>query len=243
MQQRLASLRDEPLAFAHRGARAHARENTIEAFGLALRLGANGLETDAWLSRDGVVILDHDGIVRRRLRRRPLSRFERSALPRHMPTLAELVDHLGGNFDLSIDVKDPRGFVSIARVVRDTDLDPSRVWLCHPDRSLLIEHRRNLEGFRLVNSTRLKYVSEGLEKRVADLADSGIDAINMHHTDWNGGHVAMCHRFGRFALAWDVQYEDRLATLLRMGIDGMFSDHVDRMVAAYTAEIGHAPRR
>ncbi|MSZ18316.1 MAG: glycerophosphodiester phosphodiesterase, partial [Actinobacteria bacterium] len=43
MQQRLPSLVDEPIAFAHRGARAHAPENTISAFQLALKLGANGL--------------------------------------------------------------------------------------------------------------------------------------------------------------------------------------------------------
>src|SRR5262249_9005601 len=43
VQQRLPSLLDPPIAFAHRGARAHAPENTIEAFRLALRLGATGL--------------------------------------------------------------------------------------------------------------------------------------------------------------------------------------------------------
>ncbi|MGA1075335.1 MAG: glycerophosphodiester phosphodiesterase, partial [Ilumatobacteraceae bacterium] len=61
MQQRLPSLLDPPIMFAHRGARAHAPENTIEAFQLALRLGATGLESDAWLTADGVVVLDHDG--------------------------------------------------------------------------------------------------------------------------------------------------------------------------------------
>ena len=52
-------------AFAHRGARAHAPENTIEAFALALRLGATGLESDVWLTADGEAVLDHDGSVGR----------------------------------------------------------------------------------------------------------------------------------------------------------------------------------
>src|SRR5436189_6205813 len=47
------SLIDPPIGFAHRGARAHAPDNTIEAFSLALRLGATGLETDLWLTSDG----------------------------------------------------------------------------------------------------------------------------------------------------------------------------------------------
>ena len=50
-----------PVLFAHRGAKAHAPDNTLEAFELAVKLGATGLETDAWCTRDGEVVLDHDG--------------------------------------------------------------------------------------------------------------------------------------------------------------------------------------
>ena len=70
MSTRLPSLRRPPLLFAHRGARAYAPENTIEAFELALRLGATGLETDVWRTADGTVVLDHDGLHRRWLPRR-----------------------------------------------------------------------------------------------------------------------------------------------------------------------------
>ena len=41
------------IGFAHRGASADARENTLEAFRLALELGATGLESDVWLTADG----------------------------------------------------------------------------------------------------------------------------------------------------------------------------------------------
>jgi glycerophosphoryl diester phosphodiesterase len=37
-------------------------------------------------------------------------------------------------------------------------------------------------------------------------------------------------------LAWDLQHEELLRGVLRMGIDGVFSDHVDRMVDAFRAE-------
>src|SRR3954469_24335287 len=81
MQQRLPSLLDPPIAFAHRGAKAHAPENTIEAFALALRLGATGLEGDVGLTSDGVPVLDHDGVVRARLRSRPIAGLARDQLP------------------------------------------------------------------------------------------------------------------------------------------------------------------
>ena len=70
-------LRRPPIAFAHRGARAHAPENTLEAFRRALDLGATGLETDAWLTADGAVVLDHDGVAKRGLRRRPIAESRR----------------------------------------------------------------------------------------------------------------------------------------------------------------------
>jgi glycerophosphoryl diester phosphodiesterase len=49
-----------PLAFAHRGGSALAPENTLAAFDRAASLGADGLELDVRLSRDGVVVVHHD---------------------------------------------------------------------------------------------------------------------------------------------------------------------------------------
>src|SRR5262245_15522452 len=49
-----------PLVFAHRGGSALAPENTIEAFDNGLALGADGLELDVHLSRDGLVVVHHD---------------------------------------------------------------------------------------------------------------------------------------------------------------------------------------
>ena len=63
----------------------------------------------------------------------------------------------------------------------------------------------------------------------ARLQADGIDAMNMHHTDWTGGRVVMFHRFGRYALGWDAQFDRIIAELIRMGIDGIFSDHTDRL--------------
>jgi glycerophosphoryl diester phosphodiesterase len=49
-----------PQVFAHRGGGALAPENTIAAFDLGLALGAEGLELDVHLARDGVVVVHHD---------------------------------------------------------------------------------------------------------------------------------------------------------------------------------------
>jgi glycerophosphoryl diester phosphodiesterase len=54
-----------PLVFAHRGGGALAPENTTEAFDTGLALGADGLELDVRLSRDGAVVVHHDRTLER----------------------------------------------------------------------------------------------------------------------------------------------------------------------------------
>lgn len=49
-----------PLVYAHRGGAALRPENTIASFDNGLSLGADGLELDVHLSRDGVVVVHHD---------------------------------------------------------------------------------------------------------------------------------------------------------------------------------------
>jgi glycerophosphoryl diester phosphodiesterase len=221
--------------FAHRGGRAHAPDNTIEAFALGLRLGATGLEGDAWLTSDGDAVLDHDGYVRSGLRRRPIPRTARNDLPPHIPTLAGLYQACGNGFELSLDVKDVAAFDEIIAVARAAGGPLSRLWLCHPDLDVLVDWRKRCDDVRLINSTRLRWLARGPERRAAELAAEGIDGVNLHHSDWTGGLTTLFHRFERVAFGWDAQHERVLRGLLQMGIDGVFSDWVDRMVDAYRA--------
>lgn len=57
------------LIIAHRGASAHAPENTLAAFRLAFEHGADGLEFDVRLARDGVPVCIHDATLTRTARR------------------------------------------------------------------------------------------------------------------------------------------------------------------------------
>jgi glycerophosphoryl diester phosphodiesterase len=242
VQQRLPSVLDDPIAFGHRGARAHAPENTLAGFELALKLGANGLESDVWITADGVPVLDHDGVVKRSLgRTRPIGEMRRSALPSHIPSLAELIDRCGSDYDLSLDLKDAAsGQIVIDVVAESAPSMLERVWLCAAQWESLLPLRG--QGAKMVDSTRLSKMKEGPERRAAMMRDQGIDAVNLHHSDWNGGMVALFHRFDRVSFGWDMQEPHILQAALRMGLDGVYSDWVDRMVEVYAAELGQPPR-
>ena len=57
--------RSRPLVFAHRGGSALAPENTLAAFDRGLALGADGVELDVRLSRDGIPVVHHDATLDR----------------------------------------------------------------------------------------------------------------------------------------------------------------------------------
>jgi glycerophosphoryl diester phosphodiesterase len=225
-----------PITFAHRGARARHPENTIVAFRHALEAGAQGLETDAWTSADGEVVLVHDpflkyrraGLVPSRLR---VADATSAQLARHdVPTLRELYIELGVDYELSIDLKDPDVGARIIEVARDHDA-ATKLWLCSPSRRRLVELRDVGPEVQLVHSTFRSRLSEPLERHAADLAARGIDAMNLHHTEWTRGLVELFHRFDVRAFAWDVQEVRHLLGMLRIGIDAVYCDHVERMVA------------
>jgi glycerophosphoryl diester phosphodiesterase len=238
MQQRLPSQLAVPIGFAHRGARAMAPDNTIEAFRLALEHGATGLESDVWLTREGEPVLVHDGVLGR-IRKRKIADLRRDELPAWMPSLRDLIEACGTDFHLSLDIKDPRSAPSVIAVLSEVapELMP-RTWLCHADIGLLAELRQDHPTVKLVNSTRLARLPVGPERRAAELAAAGIDGVNLRKEDWNGGLVALFHRFERTAFSWDLQHDHELRDALRMGIDAVYSDHVDRMMAALEAEAG-----
>ena len=110
-------------AFAHRGGRAHGPDNTLATFQNALAQGATGLETDAWLTADGCVVLDHDGVLRAaKESKKPIADVRRDQLPAHIPTLSELYDACGTNFDLAVDVRRPNVAAAIIDALSRLDL-------------------------------------------------------------------------------------------------------------------------
>ena len=237
MATRIPALLVPPIGFAHRGARAHAPENTLEAFVLARDMGATGIETDAWMTADGEIVLNHDGAVgglptivsTRRLLGRPISGTPRSDLPAHIPTLGEYYEHCGTGLPLSVDVKDAAAFVGLVAVARSHGA-AERLWVCHHDADMLRAWRTAAPEVKLVHSTRLDRLPRGPERHGADLYESGVDAVNFHRDDWNGGLTTLYHRFDLLAFGWDAQQIRQIAELVDAGIDAVYSDHVDRMM-------------
>lgn len=232
MKTRNPALRTPPIGFAHRGASAHAADNTIESFLLAKKLGATGLESDVWVSRDGIAVLDHDGVVRKRLvQRQPIREFDRADLPSHIPSLDEFYAEVGTDLPLSLDVCDPKAFAPTVKAAEKAGA-LENLWLCYRDLETLASWRSDAGAAKLVHSTKLAAMEGGPERHAATLAELQIDTVNMRNTEWTGGNMAFFHRFGVEAFSWDCQHLRVINEAIQMGADGFFSDHSDRIADA-----------
>lgn len=217
-----------PLGFAHRGARAHAPENTLRAFRLALDMGSPGLETDVWLTADDIPVLHHGGS----LRRRPIGDLPAAKLPSWLPRLADLFDTCGNDFDLSLDLKDGRTAAAVLAIARAAGHDPRRLWLCGGGLGAMA-WRDSDPDVRLVSGTQPGQVRTGSwPEHLKRLRAGGIAAVNLRRGRWSRALVDSVHDAGLLAFGWDAQSTRRIRTLLGLGCDAVYSDHVDRMVAA-----------
>jgi glycerophosphoryl diester phosphodiesterase len=220
-----------PITFAHRGAKADEPENTLPAFRRALELGAKGLESDARWSADGEVVLVHDAVARQGLRRRRVATSSAAELATMgVPRLADLYRELGADYELSLDLYDPvaaKGVVEVARAAGGLD----RLWVCSSQLSLLRSLGAAAPTAHLVHSVRRRSLKVPIERHAARLAEEGIEVINLHRSEWTAGLVELFHRFDVLAFAWDVQEVRHVREALAMHVDGVYSDHVSRMVA------------
>jgi glycerophosphoryl diester phosphodiesterase len=108
-----------PVVYAHRGASAHAPENTVSAFLLAVEHGADGIEFDVKITFDGRVIVLHDQTLQRTttgngnfkkfsfndLRKLDAgSWFSQEFSQEKIPTLEEVFEAVGGKTGINIEL-------------------------------------------------------------------------------------------------------------------------------------------
>ena len=220
-----------PITFGHRGARAYAPENTIAGFRLALSQSAGAIETDAWLARDGVPVLVHDATIRRLGRRIPVVRRTSTELAAFgVPTLSDLYRSCGTDFDLSIDVEHESVALPIVDVAESFGA-AARLWLCAEDPLVLARLRRRTGQVRLVCSTGPRRLG-GLSELAPRLAELDADVVNLHWTDWTARRIEIVREAGLLAFGWDAQDDGAIDQVLGLGIDGLYGDRPDHLVAA-----------
>lgn len=230
-----------PFLLAHRGACAHAPENTMESFQLAFEQGADGIELDAKLSADGEVVVIHDGTVDRTTN----GRGRVSQL-----TLAELRSLEAGSFfsekyrgakiptlDEVFGAFGKRGIINVELTNYYAGRDDLAEKVCALVRKHGLEARVIFSSFSAFS---LKQAAAFLPRVPRGLLAFGgwlgawarsfgfmfgdYQALHPYLTDVDLRQVQRVHRLGRRIHVWTANTEEAVLRLKEWDVDGIFSD-------------------
>jgi glycerophosphoryl diester phosphodiesterase len=234
-----------PLCIGHRGASARAPENTLAAFETALADGADGIEFDVRLTRDGVPIVLHDATLDRTTSGRgaaaaldlaSVRRLDAGAwfAPRfrgeRVPTLAETLDLARGRCAVNIELKFEDGEAAplaraVAAVIARARF-PGLLVVSSFSRPALAAARaampRTALGWLASRTTR------GLRATHASL---DLWSFHPHLRLATPRRLRAARKLRLHVLVWPVNEERAARRLAAAGVDGLMTDDPARMRA------------
>lgn len=242
-----------PLVFAHRGGRALGPENTIAAFDLGMAAGADGLELDVQLSRDGHVVVCHDPTLDRTtdaigaLADRTAAELAKvnasvrygidleipwTGAPAGLPTLDEVLARYP-RASLIIEMKGERPALgpAVVEAVRRAGAG-ARVCLGSFSSPVLAAARR--AGPDLATSASREEALRALQRSWLWLSPGRV-AYTAFQVPERAGRLRVVsprflrsvHRAGCAVHVWTVNEEDDMRRLFAWGVDGIITDRPD----------------
>ena len=238
--------------FAHRGASAYAPENTLEAFDLAVKMGADGVELDIHMTKDGELVVAHDeeigrvanglGLIRNmttaELKKHRFNRTHPEFENATIPTLREVYELLKPTgLHINTELKTSR--------IRYEHMEEKCVKLAN---ELGMTDRVMYSSFNIASLKLLKHIDPrvrvGLlrtpigkinDRKVIDPWDLahllGIDAIHPHFTELlKFNEAEKAHTLGMQVNVWTVNDEADMRKCLEAGADALIGDYPDRML-------------
>ena len=233
-----------PVIFAHRGASAHAPENTLAAFELALVENADAIELDVKLSADGHVVVIHDATTDRTTgvhgRVKDLSLADLRALDsgsffgeagkqfknEKIPTLEEVFEAVG-----------KRTFINVELTNYNTPGDDLVESVCALVKKFGLQEHVMFSSFFALNLSKargfLPEVPRGLLSfggllgawaRSFGFAFGKYQALHPYLKDTTHQQVQRVHRLNRRVHVWTVNAADDMRRLFNWGVDGIFTD-------------------
>ena len=235
----LSELR-RPVVFAHRGAAAHAPENTLASFELALQQGADAIELDAKLTADGHIVVFHDPTVDRttdgtgRLARKTLaelraldagSRFSSKYRAEKIPLLEEIFDAFGSKLLINVELTNytTPGDDLVGRVcalVQRCGIEDGILFSSFFPQNLMAA-RRLLPGVPRALLAQRGW--KGAWARSFAFSFGDYAALHPYLTDVDAREVQRVHRLKRRIHVWTVSNADDLRNLKNWGVDGIFT--------------------
>ena len=233
---------EKTLILAHRGASGYAPENTMEAFRLAVEMGADGIELDIHLTSDGQVVVCHD------------EKIDRTSNGQGEITSYTLEELRSMDFGYHFYNKERRGIKiptldEVFELVAPTNMivnveikssDPDIIPVCH-----VLVKRYGMQN-RIIYSSFDHFQIERMKKYdpatfIAPLysfnmlnpwnycLDIGAGASHPKHTQIRKmeNYVTECHQRGIRVHTWTANTEEDIQFLLDAGVDAIITNYPD----------------
>ncbi|MGW6542486.1 glycerophosphodiester phosphodiesterase [Streptomyces massasporeus] len=232
-----------PVAVAHRGDPYRVRENTVASLRSALRRGADAVEIDVRLTRDGVPVLLHDATLKRLWEHeRPVHAlsFEevRGLTGGGVPALAEALAATGGH-RVMIDLPgspDVRAVRRIMGVVEEAGA-AERVYYCAGADAMLAVRAVDADAEIALTWTTLApprpVLLEAIRPRWLNYRFSLVDRPLAERV----------HRDGYLVSVWTPDTRRSMRRLLEAGVDSITTNRVDVLCAARASAAAPSPDR
>jgi glycerophosphoryl diester phosphodiesterase len=252
-------LREGPTLYAHRGAKLELPENTLDAFRLAVELGADAIETDAHMTRDGRIVLSHDAsglrmagvpVAIRDVTYREAQSWDmgarfvardgsRASRPFRIPTLDEALAALPGVV-FNVDAKQvrPDMIPALLRSIRGAHAEDRVRVASFSTMNLRRARRLGYEGQTGLGAAELAALMLA-PSRLARAMRRG-DAAQVPPRAWGMTFASQrtidrLHGLGLRVDFWTIDDPDEAQRLLAMGADGIMTDDIRRIAAACRA--------
>jgi glycerophosphoryl diester phosphodiesterase len=222
--------------FAHRGGAGLAPENTLAAFDNGMALGADGIELDVRLSRDGVVMVHHDRALDRTtaltgaIDRRGAGELRAA----RVPTLLEVLErHRGARVIVELKVNHPELAAAAVRDIRRADA-MDRVCVGSFARRVLRAVRALAPGLATSaarEEVRLAVYRSWCRWPVSRPGYSGYQVPECAGRTRvvSPRFIADAHRAGLAVQVWTVDAAADARRLLDWGVDALITDRPDVM--------------
>lgn len=231
-----------PIAIAHRGGDGAGKdkENTLDAFQAAWKLGYEYAETDVILAASGEVVVIHGArnwlqagvsrsMSRRVLQMMTLEQMRQIVKPGggQVPTLTEVLSSFP-KMKFILDLKTDEAAVPLAKLLKQRKAFDQ---VCVTG----FGYARNIKFIKACGSQKVNAgltVGRGLRFRNINMLTlkggrlSGIEAIFLHHSLVSPPMISLVHRRGCKAIVWTANSSLGIKHAVRSGADGVISDRV-----------------
>ena len=251
----------KPLVIAHRGASGSAPENTLVATQKALEMGADMVEIDLHMSKDGEVMVIHDATLKRTTNGTGLVKdhtleelkkldagawFHEDFAGEPLPTLAEFLTLLDGKAIALLEIKkSPQGIYpgieqKIVDLVRKHEAEDWCILQSFESKTVqnFLKLVPDWEIHKLISGKPPVFPDyQAGKQQIGPALDlPGITAVNPNYRVLTPQLIERIHQENLRVFTWTVNQEKDLKRMIEMKVDGIITNYPERLVALLKEE-------